>query len=729
MLLAFNLLNINNVKMEETIIIGLVHSAAVLLAFTMLYENFWLKNEASKSIWTKILTGIVLGGIGCILMLTPWTLIPGVVFDARSILFSISGLFFGPIPTILAIFITGTLRITMGGDGLLMGQAVIVSSGTIGLLWRYYRPSWRQNNIYLELLAMGFLVHLVMYGCTLLLPEADQQLVRKTLTLPLLLIYTPTTVLLGIMMLRQSKNHLNSLAKEQDTIERRHMEIELKDSLALMHTTMEAIRIGILVVDDNGKIVTNNARFAEMWKIPDAIISTGDDKTLLDYILDQLVDPAGFTSKVIELYENTIAESIDTLFFKDGRIFERISKPLMLVSKRKGRVWSFRDITERMQAIAKLEESEHKFRNIYENSQEGIFQTRVDGTYISVNPALARMYGFTSPEELISSRTDISKEAYSDPTERNNFLRMMEESGYVKGYEYEVKRKDGQKIWFYEDAHAVKDETGKIKFFEGFVIDITKRKQADAQVIQKTAELLRLNNEKDMFFSIIAHDLRSPFNSFLGLTQIMSEELSSLTITELQKITENLHNSAVNLYRLLENLLQWSRIEQGSLPFDPKMTDLKTDIDESIAMVLESARNKEIAITYVIPKDFMVYADSNMLQTVIRNLIYNSIKFTPYKGKITLEAKVDGTKSTEISIKDTGIGMTPDIIDHLFKLDGKINRKGTHGEPSSGLGLLLCKEFITKHGGKIWVESAEGKGTTFYFTFPDQSVPEAVYSN
>ena len=118
-----------------------------------------------------------------------------------------------------------------------------------------------------------------------------------------------------------------------------------------------------------------------------------------------------------------------------------------------------------------------------------------------------------------------------------------------------------------------------------------------------------------------------------------------------------------------------------------------------------------------------------MLQTVIRNLVYNSIKFTPYKGKITLEAKVDDTKSTEISIKDTGIGMTPDIIDHLFKLDGNINRKGTQGEPSSGLGLLLCKEFITKHSGKIWVESAEGKGTTFYFTFPDQTVPEAAYSN
>ena len=260
-----------------------------------------------------------------------------------------------------------------------------------------------------------------------------------------------------------------------------------------------------------------------------------------------------------------------------------------------------------MQVIERLEESEKKYRNIYENSQEGIFQTNVDGTYISVNPALARMYGFASPEELINSRTDISKDAYSDPTERNNFLRMMEQDGFVKGYEYEVKRKDGQKIWFYEDAHAVKDEHDRILFFEGFVIDITNRKQAHAEVIQKTEELLRINKEKDKFFSIIAHDLRSPFTSFLGLTQIMAEELSSLTTSELQKIAVNMRDSAVNLYRLLENLLQWSRIKQGSLPFDPESSKLITDIEDSIEMVLDAAKNKEIEITYDIPDGLTVF--------------------------------------------------------------------------------------------------------------------------
>jgi two-component system CheB/CheR fusion protein len=134
------------------------------------------------------------------------------------------------------------------------------------------------------------------------------------------------------------------------------------------------------------------------------------------------------------------------------------------------------DISELKLAEEALRRSEEKYRNIFINAQEGVFQTSVDGTYISINPALAKMYGFDTPEELMNSRFDIAQDAYSDPRERENFIRLMEDQGFVKGYEYEVKQKDGQKVWFYEDAKAIKDEQGKILFFEGFVVDITERK-------------------------------------------------------------------------------------------------------------------------------------------------------------------------------------------------------------------------------------------------------------
>ncbi len=235
---------------------------------------------------------------------------------------------------------------------------------------------------------------------------------------------------------------------------------------------------------------------------------------------------------------------------------------------------------------------------------------------------------------------------------------------------------------------------------------------------EKIAELKKSNNEKDIFFSIIAHDLRSPLNGFWGLTRILVEELPNMTIDQIQQITLSMENSATGLYQLLENLLEWARMQQGLIPFDPKPVELLPEVEGSIVMILESAKSKEIEIIYDIPNDLAVFADSKMLQFVIRNLVSNAVKFTHNGGKINVSAKAKGNNSVEISIKDSGIGMDNAMVDHLFRLDSRVNRNGTDGEPSSGLGLTLCKEFIEKQGGKIEVESKEGKGSIFYFTIP-----------
>lgn len=254
------------------------------------------------------------------------------------------------------------------------------------------------------------------------------------------------------------------------------------------------------------------------------------------------------------------------------------------------------------------------------------------------------------------------------------------------------------------------------------VAELCKRTEEEMKL--KNEKLLKLNAEKDKIFSIIAHDLRSPFNSLLGLTQIMVEELPNLTKDEIRKIAVSMRNSATNLFHLLENLLYWARMQQGLIPSSPESVRLRPIVDEGIAIVLESAQNKGIEIAYDIPDDIEVFADNRMLQTVIRNLVSNAVKFTPKAGNVSLSAKATDDKSIEISIKDSGIGMSSAIIDKLFQLDIQINRKGTEGEPSTGLGLLLCKEFIEKLGGKIWVESEEGKGSVFYFTIPCNAKPE-----
>ena len=245
--------------------------------------------------------------------------------------------------------------------------------------------------------------------------------------------------------------------------------------------------------------------------------------------------------------------------------------------------------------------------------------------------------------------------------------------------------------------------------------------QQSLELKKQRKELQELNATKDKFFSIIAHDLRGPFNGFLGLTQLMAEELENLTSEEIKDFTLSMRNSAADMFRLLENLLEWARMQQGLITFNKQVDQLAPIVDESIAIILEPAKIKGIEINLDIPADITVFADRNILQTVIRNIVSNAVKFTPKGGIIRVSAKVTDYNNVEISIKDTGIGMSNKMIDDLFRLDVQTNRKGTEGEPSSGLGLLLCKDFIEKHSGKIWVESEEGKGSVFFFTIPGKN--------
>ncbi len=179
-----------------------------------------------------------------------------------------------------------------------------------------------------------------------------------------------------------------------------------------------------------------------------------------------------------------------------------------------------------------------------------------------------------------------------------------------------------------------------------------------------------------------------------------------------------MRNSATNLFRLLENLLEWSRLQRGITSFKPESFLLMPMISEIMFSVIDTANKKKIKIKYAIPDDLEVLADEYMLESAIRNLATNAVKFTPKGGNVTIAAKTVPNNSVEISVKDTGIGMSREMIDDLFKSDVNTSRRGTENEPSTGLGLLICKDFIEKHGGRLWVESEEGKGSTFYFSIP-----------
>jgi PAS domain S-box-containing protein len=225
--------------MNSSIITGLLQNTAILLAFSMIYDYLWIKNNEPENIFNKIFTGFVIGITGIILMLTPWILIPGLAFDTRSVILSVSGLFFGFLPTLIAMTITGLYRVYLGGDGLWMGIAVIAFSGSIGILWHKFRPLLNSRHFILELVAMGFIVHLVMLSCTIFLPAGKTLITLKTITIPVLTIYPFATVLLGILMYRQYKNWQNRKASEKLSESERRFSEMLKNTL-LFSTIVDA---------------------------------------------------------------------------------------------------------------------------------------------------------------------------------------------------------------------------------------------------------------------------------------------------------------------------------------------------------------------------------------------------------------------------------------------------------------------------------------------------------
>mgnify|MGYP001193140477 FL=1 len=248
------------------------------------------------------------------------------------------------------------------------------------------------------------------------------------------------------------------------------------------------------------------------------------------------------------------------------------------------------------------------------------------------------------------------------------------------------------------------------------------RSEVEIQLKQRQEELEKQISLKDKFFSIIAHDLRSPFHAFLNLTEIMALEGEELKVSEFKNLSKELHGSAKNLFNLLNNLLDWAGLQQGMITFQPERIAFADLIEVDVELMRERAIQKHINLTTDLAKDIIVVADKNMINSIILNLLSNAIKFSNRGGKVEIKSELIEDDILKVIVKDDGIGMPEKMLQNLFKINEKVGRKGTDGERSSGLGLLLCKEFVEKHGGNLWVESHAGEGSTFYFTLKNAKI-------
>jgi signal transduction histidine kinase len=268
-------------------------------------------------------------------------------------------------------------------------------------------------------------------------------------------------------------------------------------------------------------------------------------------------------------------------------------------------------------------------------------------------------------------------------------------------------------IWFVNlNRNRLKRETNNLLTQKNQELEEALHKLKDSEI-----NLKELNAAKDKLFSIIGHDLRNPLNALLGFSELLSGSLRQYTMEEIRMYNKIINDSARNMHQLIENLLDWSRSQSGSIDFSPRYWDLLQVTNDIQNIFHIQISKKKISILNNIPVNMQVFADKNLLSTILRNLISNAIKFTPQGGYITLSAqKSNGI--VNISIADTGIGMTKEQIANLFKLDMNLTKAGTSEEKGTGLGLILCKEFVEIHKGSIWVESNPEQGSVFTFSLP-----------
>jgi len=491
--------------------------------------------------------------------------------------------------------------------------------------------------------------------------------------------------------------------------------------LAVFKSMFSAFQDGV-VVESDGRIVMMNDAFVK-------IFGFNTDKELIDKDLLLLV--AGNDVPKVAGYLQIMNENreIPNRFEFMGRrkdsveFFAEASLSTFKSEDKNFVVMIARDVTEKKRTQQAIKNSEERYRNLTENIDDFLFTfDKIGNTLRPVfyTASVEKVTGYTQTDLLGDSRL-ILKIIHPDdfPAIKKKLITLLRSKIQLSGeFEFRIINKHGNIAWVRNKLNLVRDGEGKIQKIYGLVSDITLRKKAEEELTKSTDNLIKLNDTKDRFISIISHDLRTPFTSILGFTDLLLSD-SDLNADEQKQYIEFIRESSKSMLSLVNSLLDWTRLQTGRIRFEPERIEVHKIIENSLNALSGVAFQKNIEIVSKVKDDIFVYVDKELLLQAFNNLLSNAIKFTPKYGSITISvAQSARMRFLEFSIKDTGMGIKPENLQKLFRIDTKFSSEGTDGEKGTGLGLSLVNEIIEKHGGNIYVESEYGKGSTFKFTLP-----------
>lgn len=730
--------------MDNSFFAGLVQNISLLLVFSFLYEFNWIDSIHSKRLFPKIFSGIIIGAIGILLMNTTWTYSPGIVFDARSILLSISGLYLGTIPTLFAIIVTGLFRIFMGGDGVLMGICVIISSGILGIVLKLYLKKDSSIYSFIHLLVLGFTVHAVMLGCTKFLPSEKALTTFKAIAIPVTTIYPLGTALLGLLMNIHVRNWQNRKAKES-----------LVESERRFSDMLKNIKMLSVIIDNK-----QNITFCNNYLL-----------NITGYTSDEIIGKNWFNlfvtpeekEKALKIIDNLLKDKIP-LNYLESHIITKNKKKLYIswnntiLKDEKGNIIGIasigENITEKRKAIEALKKSEDRFNTLFQLSPDAITLTRLDDRIIiEVNDSACKLTGYTR-DELIGEPT-LSPKFWNNEDELNEYAKLIATSNKVSNFEAQFKMKSGE-----IRTGLVSGEIIQIQeefYIIGVIRDITLRKDAEKELQEKNIELKALNHQltksihqleelnaelktakekaeesnrlKTVFLQNLSHEIRTPMNGILGFLSLLKN--ASNDIKERNQYIDLVNNSGERLLNTVNDIVEISKIETKLISPNKTSTDLSEIINHYYLFYLDKAEKKGLNFRISNTQDFQdkfIYTDKHLLDSIISNLINNAIKFTE-KGTIELGGNINND-NVIFYVKDTGIGIPEDKLDIIFERFLQVEAGTSRSYEGTGLGLSISKAYAALLGGELWVESVVDKGSTFFLKLPyEQGQQETITKN
>lgn len=682
------------------IIIELIYNLSILIAISVL-AGFIDKRWKSKTLLGSSLQGILFGTAIIIGMMNPFVYAPGIIFDGRSVMLSLCGLFFGPVSAIIAATMALIFRVHIGGTGIIMGTSVIVSSTLIGILANYLRRKRALKISSLFLYAIGLVVHIIMLALMIGLPSNIRFDTLKTISLTVIGLYPLATILIGKILSDQEEK--NELIKE------------LSHERNLLRTVIDSLPFSLYVKDKKlKKLLANKAELLMVNKTEEKVI--GKD----DFELFPREQAEIFLEDDLQVIEKEIPiiEKIEFLHLPDES--KRWLSTTKLPWKDEsgniiGLVGFGFDVSDKV-------EDDKKIRILSEavkQSPNSIIISNIEGIIEYVNPRFEETTGYIQ-RDVIGKNVRILKKGITPDSTFDDIWKTILSGNKWKN-DFLSKRKSGETYWESVIISPIFNDQNKITNFILITEDITERKNLISELVEAKEKAVESDKLKTAFLANMSHEIRTPMNGILGFAELLKDP--DLRIDDQHKYLSVIEQSGNRLLNLINDIIDISKIEAGQIDLSYVPVNINQVIDYEYNFFIAEANNKGLKLqnTKGLPDEkATILTDKLRLNQILTNLIKNSIKFTT-KGDIEFGYSLkDGFM--EFYVRDDGIGISKEMRDKIFERFHQGDLVLTRRYEGSGLGLSISKAFIEMLGGQIWVLSDEGKGSTFFFTIPYKTV-------